>query len=133
MPVYAEYIRQPEAQDRSDLELLYPGDSEKLINSAAKKDIHLIAGRFNGRLIAALTLTPIHGGDYQMARLTVRDITRRRGVARQLLIQCLKDLPDDLSSLCADLRTAPELTSLFNELGFTSNGSNWQWQRPERG
>ncbi|NKI19206.1 PanM family protein [Spongiibacter sp. KMU-166] len=132
MPVYAEYIREPEPQDRSDLELLYPGDSERLINNAAKSKIHLVAGRFNGRLIAAMTLTPIHGGDYQVAQLTVRDITRRRGVARQLLIQCLKDLPDDLTSLCADLRTAPELSSLFNELGFTASGSTWQWQRPTR-
>ncbi len=132
MPVYSEYIVEPSAQDRQDLTKLYGDEADKLIAAAQKQQLHLIGGRFNGALIAALTLTRIHNGDYQMARLTVRDITRRRGVARQLVIQCLKDLPDDLSSICADIRSAPELASLLTEMRFVDNGANWQWQRPPR-
>ena len=131
MPVYSEYLREPTQQDQDALAKLYPNDAEALIDAAKKGRLLLIGGRFNGSLIAALTLTPIHGGDYELARLTVRDITRRRGTARQLLIQCMKDLPDDLRSMSADISKAPELSSLLTELGFENLGHCWQWQRPQ--
>jgi len=130
MPVYSEYIRDPAPEDRVDLERLYADDAEKLISAAQSEQLLLIGGRFNDRLIAAMTLTPIHNGDYQLARLTVRDITRRRGAARQLLIQAMKALPEDLRSMSADLSSAPELSPLLTELGFQNQGSTWQWQRP---
>ncbi len=129
MPVYAEFIKTTNAQDASDLELLYPGESARLLQRAEADKLILVAGRFNGRLLAALTLTPIHGGDYEMARLTVRAITRRRGVARQLLVQTLKVLPEDLQSISADLGRSPELVELFAELGFSARGKHWCWQR----
>ncbi|QQD18728.1 acetyl-CoA sensor PanZ family protein [Spongiibacter nanhainus] len=131
MPVYAEIISQPEPADADDIALLYPKDSDKLLAAADKGKLILVGGRFNGRLIAALTLTPIHDGDYQMARLTVREITRGRGVARQLLIQTFKQLPDDLKSISADLRSAPGLVNLFSDLGFTQVSTYWRWQRPQ--
>ncbi|MAY38647.1 MULTISPECIES: acetyl-CoA sensor PanZ family protein [Spongiibacter] len=131
MPVYSEYLREPTQQDQDALAKLYPNDAEALIDAAKKGRLLLIGGRFNGSLISALTLTPIHGGDYELARLTVRDITRRRGTARQLLIQCMKDLPDDLRSMSADISKAPELSSLLTELGFENLGHCWQWQRPQ--
>ena len=131
MPVYSEYLREPTQQDQDALAKLYPNDAEALIDAAKKGRLLLIGGRFNGSLISALTLTPIHGGDYELARLTVRDIPRRRGTARQLLIQCMKDLPDDLRSMSADISKAPELSSLLTELGFENLGHCWQWQRPQ--
>ena len=131
MPVYSEYLREPPQQDQDALAKLYPNAAEALIDAAKKGRLLLIGGRFNGSLISALTLTPIHGGDYELARLTVRDITRRRGTARQLLIQCMKDLPDDLRSMSADISKAPELSSLLTELGFENLGHCWQWQRPQ--
>lgn len=129
MPVYSEYLREPTQQDQDSLAKLYPNDAKTLIDAAKQGRLLLIGGRFNGSLISALTLTPIHGGDYELARLTVRDITRRRGTARQLLIQCMKDLPDDLRSMSADISKAPELSSLLTELGFENLGHCWQWQR----
>lgn len=131
MPVYAEFIQAPSEQDAKDLALLYPSDSNKLLQRAAAGKLLLVAGRFNGRLLAALTLTPIHGGDYEMARLTVRDITRRRGVARQLLVQTLKVLPEDLRAISADLSQSSELVQLFAELGFNASGTYWRWRRPQ--
>ena|SRR5690554_174143 len=131
MPVYAEFIQAPSEQDAKDLALLYPRDSDKLLQRAAAGKLHLVAGRFNGRLLAALTLTPIHDGDYEMARLTVRDITRRRGVARQLLVQSLKVLPEDLRVISADLSQSSELVQLFAELGFSASGTYWRWRRPQ--
>jgi predicted GNAT family N-acyltransferase len=130
MPVYAEYIEHADELDRDDLERLYGKDCDKLLKAAGDGKIKLIAGRFNGRLIAALTLTPIHAGDYQIARLCVREITRRRGVARQLMIQSMKALPEDLVSISADLRQAPGLCNLFSDLGFKQVNNIWQWQRP---
>ena len=121
MPVYSEYLREPTQQDQDALAKLYPNDAEALIDAAKKGRLLLIGGRFNGSLISALTLTPIHGGDYELARLTVRDITRRRGAARQLLIQCMKDLPDDLRSMSADISKAPELSSLLTELALKTS------------
>ena len=131
MPVYSEYLREPSQQDQDDLAKLYADDTQALIDAAKAERLLLIGGRFNGSLIAAMTLTPIHDGDYELARLTVRDITRRRGAARQLLIQCMKDLPDDLRSMSADISKAPELSSLLTELGFENLGHCWQWQRPQ--
>jgi predicted GNAT family N-acyltransferase len=130
MPVYAEIITKPEQQDSADLEILYPGDSAKLVAKAANGSIILFGGRFNGRILSACTLTPIFSGDYQLAQISVREVTRRRGVARQLLIQAMKQLPADLKCISADLSSAPELISLFTELGFSANKTIWQWQRP---
>ncbi|MBD2859963.1 acetyl-CoA sensor PanZ family protein [Spongiibacter sp. KMU-158] len=132
MPVYAEFIKSVDEPDRADLERLYGKDTDKLLNAAEKDKLILVAGRFNGKLIAGFTLTPIHAGDYQMARLCVREITRRRGVARQLLIQAFKALPEELVSISADLRSAPELCNLMSDLGFKSNGAIWQWQHPQK-
>ena len=129
MPVYAEIISQPDPQDAADLEILYPNDSVKLLASANAGKLVIYGGRFNGRILSAFTLTPIYGGDYQIAQLSVREVTRRRGVARQLIIQAMKQLPDDLQSISADLRSAPELINLFAELGFTANNRLWCWQR----
>lgn len=130
MPVYAEFLKNVDELDRDDIERLYGKDADELLRAAEKDQLILVAGRFNGRLIAGFTLTPIHGGDYQMARLCVRDITRRRGVARQLLLQALKDLPPALRSISADLSGAPELCNLMSDMGFVANGPIWQWQRP---
>lgn len=131
MPVYAEIINQHYTdQDAADLETLYPGDSTQLLNSAQSDKLLLIGGRFNGRLLGALTLTPIHGGDFEMARLTVRSVTRRRGVARQLMIQTLKTLPESLNSISADLSNSPELSELFIEMGFKAQANIWHWHRP---
>lgn len=130
MPIYAEIIKNCPDQDASDLEILYPGESEQLLARAQSDKLLLIGGRFNGRLLGALTLTPIHGGDFEMARLTVRAITRRRGVARQLLIQTFKILPEELETLSADLGSAAELSELFTEMGFKAQGNTWRWQRP---
>ncbi|MDF1693307.1 MAG: acetyl-CoA sensor PanZ family protein [Zhongshania sp.] len=131
MPVYAEIITNPDQQDSSDLEILYPGSSAKLVAEAAAGKLILFGGRFNGRLLAACTLTPIFGGDYQLAQLSVREVTRRRGVARQLIIQAMKQLPPDLKCISADLRKGPELINLFSELGFSANNTIWQWHRPD--
>ncbi|MFQ3200013.1 MAG: putative GNAT family N-acyltransferase [Zhongshania sp.] len=129
MPVYAEIITQPDSQDAADLEILYPNDSIKLLASAVSGKLIIYGGRFNGRILSAFTLTPIYDGDYQIARLSVREVTRRRGVARQLIIQAMKQLPAELQSISADLRSAPELINLFAELGFNASNSLWCWQR----
>ena len=60
MPVYSEYLREPTQQDQDALAKLYPNDAVTLIDAAKQGRLLLIGGRFNGSLISALTLTPIH-------------------------------------------------------------------------
>lgn len=92
MPVYVEYVRQPSAQDRSDLAKIYadapawllaPHASAEALIEAGIATGTLIAGRFNDRLLGAALLQP--GESWQLSHLCVRQITRHRGVGRRLL------------------------------------------------
>jgi ribosomal protein S18 acetylase RimI-like enzyme len=131
MPVILEVINQPDAADLADLEKIYADYPLPPVASltdwlfdqrAAGKT--LIAGRFNGSLLAALWLNNEH-----IEHLCVRAVTRRRGTARQL-IQLLQSHAEllRLSSLqIADGDQA--LVLLWQQLGFTRDASGWIWQR----
>jgi len=93
MPVYVEYVRQPSAQDRSDLAKIYadaptwllaPHASAEALIEAGMAAGTLIAGRFNDRLLGAALLQPGADG-WCLSHLCVRQITRQRGVGRRLL------------------------------------------------
>lgn len=93
MPVYVEYVRQPSAQDRSDLAKIYadaptwllaPHASAEALIEAGMAAGTLIAGRFNDRLLGAALLQPGTDG-WSLSHLCVRQITRQRGVGRRLL------------------------------------------------
>ena len=93
MPVYVEFVRQPSAQDRSDLAKVYADAPAWLLAPHADADAliaagiasgRLIAGRFNDRLLGAALLH--RGADcWHLSHLCVRKVTRRRGVATRLL------------------------------------------------
>ncbi|MDP3845804.1 MAG: acetyl-CoA sensor PanZ family protein [Pseudomonas sp.] len=93
MPVYVEFVRQPSAQDRSDLAKVYADAPDWLLAPHANADAligagiasgQLIAGRFNDRLLGAALLE--QGPDcWRLSHLCVRQITRQRGVGRRLL------------------------------------------------
>ena len=93
MPVYVEFVRQPSAQDRSDLAKVYTDAPAWLLAPHADADAliaagiasgRLIAGRFNDRLLGAALLE--QGADcWRLSHLCVRQITRQRGVGRRLL------------------------------------------------
>lgn len=132
MPVYAELITQASDQDQIDLKKLYFEDADSILQGAQNGDWLLIGGRFNGRLLSALTLTPRSEHIYDLDRLVVRDITRRRGVARQLLTQLLKQPPTQLESIDVNLQGQERLQPLFQATGFKaldSHSVTWRWHK----
>lgn len=125
MPVFAEIVENPAEQDRKDLCKIYGTPADQFppwLEEAIDGDSIVIAGRFNGRLLGALCLKPIGEGHYRLEKLQVRDITRRRGVARQLLKMALRDLPMEVRRIDVELGEHPELENLFSETGFEAEG-----------
>lgn len=115
MPVIAELISQPSEQDLIDLSKTYEGNIEWLQAVLDGSDL-MIGGRFNDRLVAALVLRD-QQTHWAIERLQVREITRRRGVARQTLHSALRSLGID-KRVTVDLSAHPELLPLFESLGF---------------
>src|SRR5690606_15378969 len=96
MPVLLELINQPDPADLADLEKIYAdypvGPAASIADwlfDQRQAGKSLVAGRFNGHLLAALWLRREDGGA-AIEHLCVRAITRRRGTARQLLTLLLK-------------------------------------------
>lgn len=131
MPVILEIINRPDAADLADLEKIYAdyplppvsslGDWLDSQRDAGKT---LIAGRFNGRLLAALWLS--RGG--QIEHLCVRAATRRRGTARQLL-ELLQQNAEQMHIPQLRVQEHGELADLWHQLGFYSADSGWIWTR----
>lgn len=77
------------AQDRIDLDKVWPDlEMEKLAQHLDERH-RLYAARFNDRLLAGLLLE-IAGTHGKIQRLTVRDVTRRRGVGQYLLEETMR-------------------------------------------
>ncbi|MFT5575273.1 MAG: GNAT superfamily N-acetyltransferase [Bermanella sp.] len=128
MPVIAERITQPSEQDLIDLSKTYEGDIDWLHALLASPDM-LVGGRFNNRLLAAFILRD-QQNHWSLERLQVREITRRRGVARQTIHSALQIL-NIKQPISVDLSTHPELCGLFESLGFDLQASServMQWQ-----
>ena len=93
MPVLVEEISEPSSQDLSDLHKIYQdapdwliapdGSREELIARGIAEQ-RFLAGRFNDRLLVAALLEKRHDG-WRLSHLCVRQVTRKRGVARRLL------------------------------------------------
>lgn len=117
MPVQLEHITQPSDQDWIDLGKIYAeGPQQWLADSSnIKASIQplidqgtwLIAGRFNSRLLGAMQAQK-EGKIINLQHFCVREITRHRGVAHQMLHHmsnwaneqgytlCVKELPQEL-------------------------------------
>ena len=93
MPVYFESATQPSAQDLADLEKIYAdapnwllapyADAAALLQHGLSSDT-LVTGRFNSRLLGAALLEK-HADRWLLSHLCVRELTRKRGVARRIL------------------------------------------------
>lgn len=138
MPVFLEQISEPSPEDLRDLIKIYqdypqiPTDTdehkiEHWINSRLSQQHVIFAGRFNGRLLTAIWGKP----DKQLLQLEdlcVRTVTRRRGVARQLLTLLIKQANREQLTLLIKLPSASiELHSLLSELGFSCSDHNQLW------
>ena len=128
MPVTAERITQPSEQDLIDLSKTYEGNIDWLQALLESQDM-LVGGRFNDRLVAAFVLRD-QKNHWSLEKLQVREITRRRVVARQTIHSALQIL-DLHQPVSADLSAHPELCELFESLGFHMQACServMQWQ-----
>lgn len=72
------------AQDHIDLAKVWPEIDIVQLEAQLSDTQRLYAARFNDRLLAALQLT-ISGTQGKITHLSVREVTRRRGVGQYLL------------------------------------------------
>mgnify|MGYP000559475909 CR=1 FL=1 len=139
MPVHIEWIESPSEQDWSDLEKLYkdaPSDwfdgtceptAQDYIAVKKQQDFKVVAGRFNDRLIVAATLKAQQGqNSYLLEELCVRSATRKRGVARQMLVRLCQWSSENKCILLVNDETAQFKTLL--EYGFVHAQGIWKRQ-----
>lgn len=129
MPVSLEILNRPDATDLADLQKIYadyplpPVQSlSAWLDAERESGKTLVAGRFNGALLAALWL----GQDGAIEHLSVRAVTRRRGTARQLL-QLLQSHARQLHVPRLQVIGHDELAGLWQSAGFSQRDGSWQW------
>jgi GNAT superfamily N-acetyltransferase len=129
MPIELRRISQPNEQELKDLIAIYE-DGENMpeglgawIERRLKHGNSLFAGYFNGKFIAAIWA--IHTvNTWTLEDLCVREFTRRRGVARQLLTLLIQQADKDRIDLQIPGGKVPEFLHPFlSELGFHSVAS----------
>jgi ribosomal protein S18 acetylase RimI-like enzyme len=137
MPIILEQISHPDAEDRNDLIKIYQdypktlGDSRQnslgeWIDQRLADGQTLFAGRFNGRLLAAIWGSSDQQ-QLQLEYLCVRKLTRRRGVARQLLTLLIKRAKQQQLKLTVrQPLVSIELSSLLKELDFQCTSKDEQ-------
>lgn len=136
MPVQLEMIQQPNAEDLQDLVKIYKDyldETDENIESWVEQQLdnkqRLFAGRFNSRLLGAIWATEKSTKNWHLEQLCVRSITRRRGVARQLMQLLAQQAQKQGITLTIDEHLLPEeLTPLLKELGFKPENDTWQLQ-----
>lgn len=126
MPVVIEKVLQPSPQDIIDLNKLYAeyaegftyADLQQWLTTTA--DTVLYGARFNGRLVGAISLQQ-QQNTIQLNHLCVRAVTRRRGVARDVLRLLLPLYQGHtLSVKLASANIGCE--TLLKTMGFTQQG-----------
>lgn len=130
MPVFIEKVTSPSEQDLIDLEKLYLdyptsfrfSDMQQLLQKTPS--LTLYGARFNGRLLAALTVNE----SGQIDHLCTRAITRQRGVGKELLRQLLRDCPDTAFTFTSCI-SSTAIAPLFLQAGFSQNGNTFTLQR----
>lgn len=139
MPIVLQHQHRPEdysAQDRQDLARIRadhpdPGPAPEQRHAQGQ---WLVAGHFNDRMLAAAWLSD-DGRHWQIHDLAVRALTRRRGVARQLLTLLQREADEAQRPLClVDGPALQPLVPLLEELGFqrqpTTGAGAPRWQSP---
>ncbi len=120
MPVILEAINAADAADQADLRLILADtpDGDALLRQWQASGLHLWGGRFNGRLLALACCREVED-TWWLQHLQVRELTRRRGVATQLLtlLQCEAAARGRMLCVPADTRS-DDLESLWRPLGF---------------
>ena len=133
MPVQLEIIEQASAEDLQDLIKIYQEHlnedeqkTENWLQQQFNSSQRLFAGRFNSRLLGAVWAREQDSQHWQLTQLCVRAITRRRGVARQLMQLLANHAQKQQLTLTVDAQSLPEeLCPLLAELGFVHQHQQW--------
>lgn len=80
------------AQDHIDLQKIWPLEDIPALEQMLDESHQLFVARFNERLLAALRMT-VEEDTATLSQLTVREVTRRRGVGQYLLEETLAQNP----------------------------------------
>ena len=139
MPIELHRIAQPDENQLKELIAIYedgdnmPEDLGAWIERRLKHGHSLFGGYFNGKFLAAIWV--VHTvNTWTLEDLCVREFTRRRGVASQLLTLLLKQADADRIDIQIPAgKVADYLHRLLRELGFQSVASPCAgalWTRP---
>lgn len=129
MPVILDCIDQSQAQDLIDLEKIYadyptdlrwPDVQKKLAQNPGLK---LYAGRFNDRLLGAVTAQK-DGEKLILDDFCVRSITRKRSVARDILRLLLEQETAQHVELTL-CQESPGMDKLLKNAGFSVKGNTY--------
>lgn len=143
MPIYLDWLDEPNEQDRIDLDKLYldapeqwQQDNGQPLNAHwaaahVNPQTKLAMGRFNDRVVAAVWLiqqseTSSQSYQFTLDKLCVRKITRQRGVAKQLIVRLCQWAKVQECSLY--IEDADERLAGLYELGFVQYESGWRFQ-----
>lgn len=133
MPVTLETVANPTEQDLVDLEKIYadypPATDWASLQQTLEQNpaMTLYAGRFNNRLLGAVSVTE-EDGNLALNHLCVRAITRERHVGRDILRLLLAKYPEKSFSLklCTD---SPATEKLLANAGFEQQGNTFVLKR----
>ena len=133
MPVKIEKALHPSEQDLIDLEKIYLDypttfrfpDLQSLL--ASQSTTSLYVGRFNNRLVGALSITVDHQSAH-LNHLCTRKITRQRNVAKDMLRQLLAQIPYKTFTFNSCIEDN-NLDLLLIPAGFQKTDNNYQFFR----
>ena len=142
MSVTIELLDLNDDAQRADLEKIYedsPGwmrrnlEAVDFIKQWIEPCAQIWGGCFNGRIIGAVGIRETDDGQ-QLIGLCVREVTRRRGVAFQMMELIMKELK---GPLFIETRQQPSTDILFDKLGFSKQplsredgGITWvRWEK----
>jgi len=115
----------PEAQDKIDLGKIWPENTAIPLDLSENQ--RLYAAKFNDRLLGAVQVT-LKGTQGVLTALSVREVTRRRGVGQYLVEEVLRDNSEITHwKISADGVENREIMDAFSvALGFQSQGEDWE-------
>lgn len=142
LPVYLQWLDEPNDQDCTDLDKLYADAPTDWFESAqplkgsdwalerVKQGERLALGYFNDHIVCAASLieqsdSPQHAYMYEIDQLCVRKVTRKRGVAKQLLVRLCQWAKENQSALY--IKDEQERLSGLYELGFVQFRQGWRY------
>ena len=124
MPVTVSQVDLDDPVQRADLEKIYADSPIWMRRDLSPEDFleqwivpcdQIWGGWFNGRILGSVGIRKTDEGQ-QLIGICVREVTRRRGVAFQMMELVLKQLS---GRVYIDTRQQPSTDLLFDRLGFT--------------